>query len=411
MPATRSLFWAALWLAVLLVGVKASYLGVPPLALADLQSNLDALAAISYLDIFFVAVAWACARLLMAATDGQGRPARLAAGFFLLFAAVSAVYAIVNVVVFDVFGGFLTYALIELVGNVRMLSSSVAAYVTPGIVAGLVGVPLLHVMLVWASVRFGPRASGGWRRLTTVAAACLLAWLAFGYFAYAASWTTKQGRRIAENSHWVLVSSWWKAMTGAGTARMSDRFETTDLLDFQAGSPIRPARTAPARPPNVILIVLEAVAARWTSLNGGLYTDSTPVLAAEAAHGIVFENVYAHIGRSSDSLAAILMSVNPKLDFREITEEYPTLAGTSLASVFHDRGYRTAFYTPSDLAWAGWNTFLANRGFDELRDYHGLPCPELLSSWGVEDRCMVDGMIEFITRDRSRPFLLMGWTV
>ena len=34
----------------------------------------------------------------------------------------------------------------------------------------------------------------------------------------------------------------------------------------------------------------------------------------------------------------------------------------------------------------------------------------MISSWGVEDRCMVEGMLDFITRDPSRPFFLMGWT-
>ena len=59
----------------------------------------------------------------------------------------------------------------------------------------------------------------------------------------------------------------------------------------------------------------------------------------------------------------------PKLGFRDVTEEYPHLPGTSLASVFDDRGYRTAFVTPSDLSWAGWDAFLEGRGFGELRDY------------------------------------------
>ena len=36
--------------------------------------------------------------------------------------------------------------------------------------------------------------------------------------------------------------------------------------------------------------------------------------------------------------------------------------------------------------------------------------PDLISSWGVEDRCMVDGMIDFITQAPARPFFLMGWT-
>ena len=74
------------------------------------------------------------------------------------------------------------------------------------------------------------------------------------------------------------------------------------------------------------------------------------------------------------------------------------LPGTSIASVFRDRGYRTAFLTPSDLNWAAWDTFLDRRGFGDQIDYHGLPCAELLSSWGVEDRCMVDGMIERMSK-------------
>jgi arylsulfatase A-like enzyme len=211
-------------------------------------------------------------------------------------------------------------------------------------------------------------------------------------------------------------------VSGDATVRLTDEFPATDLSDFD---PIGPRPPSPAsivrpvsrglgravatpRPPNVIFVVLESIAARWAGLNGGPY-DSTPVLRAESAHALVADNFYAHIGRSSNSLAAILLSAYPKLGFRDVTEEYPNLPGTSLASMFRDRGYRTAFVTPSDLAWAGWGPFLKGRGFSELRDLHQLECP-LISSWGVEDRCMVDGMIDFITQAPDRPFFVMGWT-
>jgi len=105
-----------------------------------------------------------------------------------------------------------------------------------------------------------------------------------------------------------------------------------------------------------------------------------------------------------------LLSRYPKLDFRELTEQYPDLPGTSIASVFHDRGYRTAFVTPSDLSWAGWRQFLEGRGFDDVWDFKNLSCASLLSSWGVEDRCMVDAMIQLVEQHQSRPFFLMGWT-
>ena len=240
---------------------------------------------------------------------------------------------------------------------------------------------------------------------------------------YRNEWVSRQERRIAENSHWVLVSSWIEAARGHGIVRMTEPFpgRRPDRLR-SAGCQAAVGASGPAprirrgqgqgearaaANGDILSIVLELVAARRTSLNGPY--DTTTRLKAESAHGVVFDNAYAHIGRSSNSLAAMLLSVYPKLDFREATEEPTGLTSTSLAALFHSKGYRTAFYTPSDLQWAGWNTFLADRGFDELHDSSSLPCSPI-SSWGVEDRCMIDAMIEAIERDPTQPLFLMGWT-
>ena len=86
----------------------------------------------------------------------------------------------------------------------------------------------------------------------------------------------------------------------------------------------------------------------------------------------------------------------PKLDFRELTEQYPDFPGTSLATMFRSRGYRTTFVTPSDMEWASWRGFLEGHGFEDVLDYRDLACPAMLSSWGVEDRCMVDKVVDLI---------------
>ena len=367
---------------------------------------------------------WASGRLALGLLGRRRRAASIISAVVIAFAAFSCLYAVANVIVFGVFGGFLTYPLLALIGSVRMLSSSVGSRLTPRVVLALVSIPALYVALVEMTMRLVPPRQGTWRP-KGVAFASLGAWVLLGQYAFTADWATRQDRKIAENPQWVLLSSWWQAVSGSGAVRMADKFPASDLADFEPLGirPPTPAsvirqistrtrnarRPAISRPPNVILIVLESVAARWAGLNGGHY-DSTPNLKAESARGIVFDNFYAHIGRSSNSLAAILLSTYPKLDFRDLTDQYPHLRGTSIASLFHDRGYRTAFVTPSDLSWAGWDQFLVGRGFDELRDRHGLPCTEEISSWGVEDRCMVDGMLDFIARDPSKPFFLMGWT-
>ncbi len=424
--AARRLLWAAIWLAVVLVSIKAYYLGVPALrAFGDTGGYLRSLSAISYVDVLFVTVVWFAARAALALIGARPRAAQAITVAFFMLAAFSCIYALASVVVFGVFGGFLTYPLLALIGDVHMLSSSATAYLTHGVVAGLVGLPLAYIALVLVTVHLVPPHSGSWRPRDGVAVASLGLWLVLGHHTFFTEWTTRQDRRIADNPQWVLVSSWWEVISGRNTVRIADRFPPDDLNDFaplgmrrppspavvlrRIATPVRQVGVKPQRPLNVVVIVLESVAARWTGLSGGLY-ETTPSLKAESARALVFDNFYAHIGRSSNSLGAMLLSTYPKLDFRDFTDEFPHPAGTSLAAVFRDRGYRTAFMMPSYLTWAGWATFLQGGGFADLRDSTSFPCSPPLSSWGVEDRCMVDAMLQWLDQDANRPFFLMGWT-
>jgi phosphoglycerol transferase MdoB-like AlkP superfamily enzyme len=420
------LFWAAVWFALALIGMKAYYLGTRgDLATIQVTGDLRSLAAISYQDVAIAFIEWSVARAALAFTAGRGWGSRAVVAVFVLFAALSCLYAIASVIAFGILGGFLTYALLQLVGNVRMLSSSIGAYLSRGVELGLVAVPLTYLGLIWMTTRAsrtrrGPR----WIR-ASIALAALVVWVFVGHREFSAEWSRHYDWRIADNAPWVLASSWWRSMRAERTVRLSERFTADDLMDFEPvgqrrALPARPvvrsrigaARAArlsrPPRPPNVIVLVLESVGARWTSF-GGRY-ETTPTLKAEAAHAMVFDNIYAHIGRSSNSLAAILLSAYPKLDFRDFTQEYPLVERTSLATVFRDRGYRTGFMTSSDLSWAGWDVFLPSRGFDSVRDDHVLACSEEVSSWGVEDRCLVDALVEFVAREPGRPFFAMGWT-
>ena len=413
MKARRRLFWAAVWLATVFVAIKAFYLGAPagptPRAAWDYVRDLT---AVSFVDVLFAAVLWVCGRAALLLAADRPRATRVVALVVMAVGAVSCFYALASVFFFGVFGGFLTYPLLALVGDVHMLRSSIAAQVSRSTLLALAGVPILYIALVAGTLRLVPPGGGSWRRPRGVALALLILWVVGGQLSFAREWTTRRDRQVAANAQWVFVSSWWQALAGEGSVRLSGSFSAGDLSDFlpprrRGPRPIRGG--ASQRPPNVVLVVLESVAARWAGLNRGPY-DSTPHLQAESARGVVFDNFYAHIGRSSNSLASILLSTFPKLDFRDLTEEYPGLPGTSIASVFRDRGYRTAFVTPSDLAWADWRTFLDRRGFGEVLDDHQLPCPTLISSWGMEDRCAVDGVIRFIEDDPSRPFFVMAWT-
>src|SRR5262249_53016125 len=243
-------------------------------------------------------------------------------------------YAVANVVIFGVFGGFLTYPLLALVGDVRMVRSSVGAHLTVPVASGLIGVPLAYGILVWGSHRWS-RSRIQPRMLPIAVSIVLVVWTLIGYGMWEQTWRTRPDRRVAANSEWVFLASCWQALGRASTVRMPDQFSADDLADFdpigtnkilpvvirRAGEAINARVRAARRPPNVILVVLESVAARWTGVNGGPY-DTTPTLRAESAQGAVFENAYADVGRSSNSLVSILLSAYPKLDFRGVHERF-----------------------------------------------------------------------------------------
>jgi arylsulfatase A-like enzyme len=417
------LFWAAVSLAVTLAAVKAYHLGAPPLNTAD---YLFSLAAISYTDALFAVASWSGARAIMVLAGRRAWLLRSTSFLFVGLSAFACLYAVINVLIFGIFGSFLTYPLLAIVGDVRMLRSSVSAHLTPAAIAGLISVPCVFLIAVAAITRARRRFRPS--QWTYAIVGLLGVWIAVGHRAWVVQFDFRQDRRVAESPHWVMAASWWKAVQSSGIVRMPDHFPPDDLFDFapldghlgQTGSlpsaMIRRASaafgiraTAARRPPNVILVVLESVAARWTGLHNRTY-ETTPILNAESARSYVFDSFYAHIGRSSNSLVAMLLSSYPKLDFRELTEQYPGLPGTPLPAMFRSRGYRTAFVTSSDLNWAGWREFLGRHGFDDVWDYRHLACGDLLSSWGVEDRCMVDAMVDFVGENRSRPFFLTAWT-
>src|SRR5262245_55099661 len=150
--AADSLFWAALCLAGVLIVLKAGYLGVHgAFRGAGILGDLRSLAAISHADLLFVTALWICGRTLLAVSGDRPWISRWIVIAWIACAAVICLYAVASVIAFGALGGFLTYALVHPVGNVRMLSSSVTAYLTTPVLLTLGGFPFAYIVLVLAS--------------------------------------------------------------------------------------------------------------------------------------------------------------------------------------------------------------------------------------------------------------------
>jgi arylsulfatase A-like enzyme len=419
--------WAAFWLAVVLIAAKAFYLAReaadPP---SDALSFCAALAAISYSDLIYAAIVGFFHRLALAGLHPAGLRRAAHAGFCFLYM-LSAVYGVLNLEVFGFFLTPLTFPLVCLSGDLQSFVTSVAPFLTYSLLLAVLTSLLLFARLVALSQSLAETLTPAKVRvLRAVVLVAAIGWSLFGRHELFDGWNRRIDRRIAENPHWTFLASTARAWAGAVPVALAEPVIDRDLDDFltvaeRNAMPVKagmlkpasltlakPARNARVR--NVILLVMESVSARWLDLYGSPY-KATPALAEEARHALVFNNFYSPAGRSSDALAALLLSIEPRMSWRDVTSDFPQLPGTSLAEVLQGRGYRTGFLTSSDLGWANWKGFLGGRGFDSIVQGSDLDCGEPLTTWGVEDRCLFDGMLRWVQADATKPFFLMAWTV
>ncbi|MGH7897030.1 MAG: sulfatase-like hydrolase/transferase, partial [Candidatus Binatia bacterium] len=330
LPDIKSAFWTAFWLAALLVAAKPFYLAeqsaAPP---ATAASFLASLAAISWQDVVFASAVGFLHRL---ARPIAGPLAPTLERSFAALYLLSGAYGLVNLKVFGFFLTPLTYPLLCLAGDWRGLITSIMPFLTISLLLAALLTVALAAAVVSASRRLAERTRP--TRLRALQAAIVAAaagWIVFGAHAERASWERRIDRRIAENPHGTFLASLAKSAAADTPLVLAERVRASDRDDFSTvaerdvksvkSSLLRDASLGRARGwrgahvENVIVLVLESVSARWLEIYGSPY-PATPVLTRESKHALVFDNFYSPAGRSSDALAAILLSVQPRMSWR-----------------------------------------------------------------------------------------------
>lgn len=417
-----SAFWFAFWLGALLAGAKAVHLGVPELSLDGLRWFFHDLAIITNADLVFAFLVGLVSQVALSCTTRLTRTQQFVWGTLLTFCLVCVVYAVVSVQIFSYLRSPLTYPLIYLAGDVKNMRSSVAAFASGPLVTSLIVLPLLYGAVVWVTHNFiQPKRTRAFRLGQLLFFGLLTGFVLYGRLSYAAAWRDRNDRRIIENPHWTLVTSCVSELLGTGSVvHLKEEFDPEYLDDFRILSERAEPSLTPARfqhkPRNVILLVMESTSAGYLDIYNGPFEGVTPRLREQAAHSLIFDNFYCHVGLTSNCLVAIALSIYPGLTWREYTIEHPRLPGTTVAQVLQPLGYRTAFIHNGDLNYTNQGGFVRDRGFDVVWDYHNLDCgpPDLDEfSWGVADRHLVDGMLKWIDQDpqTSKPFFMLAWTI
>jgi len=152
-----------------------------------------------------------------------------------------------------------------------------------------------------------------------------------------------------------------------------------------------------AKRPNILLIIVEGLAAKNLSFTGG-WEGVTPNLNSLAQENIYFENFYANGDRTDKGLVAILGSFPAQPQGSIIKFPHKTAKLPQMSKVLADNGYHNHFYYGGDVNFANMRAFLNTGGFYQITDKYNFPASAYNSKWGVHDHVLLDTALQQLKR-------------
>ncbi len=150
---------------------------------------------------------------------------------------------------------------------------------------------------------------------------------------------------------------------------------SSDGLREPGGRSIEPYEAEPpARPLNVVLLMLESIPWKRSCLNPETRANVTPNLEALAKESVVFDRAYTTSTHSCYAQLAILSSLHPRK--YEIHDRYEKLdyPRTLIWDVLQPSGYATGMFSCQNETWANMSRFLDTPGLETM--LHSLDWPD-----------------------------------
>jgi arylsulfatase A-like enzyme len=388
----NELFAAWLCLAALMVVARGK-------ALLAAGWPLAALPLAAYQDTAVAALL--CAATLAALRSTSKNIRRLVVCLAWIVCAAWGAFTVANDVVFQYFRMPLTLRLLVL-SDLTLGSHGIEQYVveaaTPVRVIEVLAAPILIMFAAKLACRFVPEQIESTRRVCASGTSAVF--LIF-YFVVGSVWAGcyVPYDSVVANPEWSLAASFFERKS-PGT---HDRFPASYLADFRpsADSAAKTAMTG-ALPPgtNVVMVVMESVGTRRLQLSGARYHDS-PTLIELARHAANLTRTYASMPGSSNAMGGLFCSVYPDHRWQTITNTAPDFPVPSVAAVLAAHGYKSAFVHGAPLSYDREGEFLSRHGFEVHAQSNAS---------GARDQAMLDEGLDWIRRNRPRPFFLVLWT-
>lgn len=291
------------------------------------------------------------------------------------------------------------------------VAHSIGDYIQPGPVTVVVVVLVLAVAVTLIAPWFSAKIKRVWAKRLAIAGCAsalftmvLLPFLMSGEIGGIRIYTYGLEKSPIVDLSWSYLRS-LKGRWEIDRGLIEDEFR----FDFDGASPGNdppPLAHAVPRKTNVLVISMESIGAPYLEEDG----ERMPFLSelGRRPGAYRFANHYSTWSLTSKAFFSFFCSELPYPSYKAESLVNPTIPCMTLSEVLHDHGYYTAFITGQDLAYDRQRRFYRHRDFDLLWDRRTMPGVQETwkGSWGVDDRFVVEEVLELAQQDRDQPFFI-----
>jgi len=297
--------------------------------------------------------------------------------------------------------------LLFVLGHWRDLLPLIASETTPFRAVAIAGGFLLPLVWAWRHRRLAARPLQGGRRDGAVALRALT--LSLAVFLPRPLVDIVPMLRYTEGTLITLAQAGSPALVQAVKAELAPAHGQTQQPRWH-GADMQLRETAHTRRRNVVIVMLESVRAKSTTLHEPRL-PTMPVLQQLANEGLMIEDMTAVIPRTTAAWIALLAGQYPLANegignWVAASDGAPRIR--SLPSMLRDAGYATSFFTPTYLTFQNDVAVVDALGFEVVRTERDLAPPgtERVTYFGVADELMVKPILDWTAAqaEAKRPF-------
>jgi phosphoglycerol transferase MdoB-like AlkP superfamily enzyme len=160
------------------------------------------------------------------------------------------------------------------------------------------------------------------------------------------------------------------------------------------------------RPPSqVVILIEESLGSDFVGSSGHAKTPCTPEIDRWMPEGLALTNLVANGNRTVRGLEGVLCSFVP-LPGDSIVKRDKSEHVATLARVFREAGYSTAFYYGGFGVFDSMKPFMLANGYAEFVEQPDFPPDAFSTIWGVADEHIFDALVErqLAQRAKGEPF-------